>query len=232
MAMIAMLSSYVAVAAATPPFSFTLGGVPFHSGTTASGWNTSAATFTEGGRERTDFTWTSTTGMQVEVAQTSYVTTGSLEWVLAFRNTGAAPSPPLCNVTALDVTLPNALLGGAPRTVHRFIGSHASPTDYMPLIYSVPSKGAAPAPAPPGPAPPSPKPPIRLVHGNASLSEMLDGYRLWSTKPGDKPGRTFDCPTARACQTACAGAPNKTCLGATWVHPGTLGPVARWASFS
>lgn len=37
------------------------------------------------------------------------------------------------------------------------------------------------------------------------------------------PHSTFPCPTASACQAACAG--NKTCLGATWVHPGTLGPT-------
>jgi hypothetical protein len=70
--------------------------------------------------------------------------------------------------------------------------------------------------APPAPAP-SGK--MGLVHGNASVNEMLDGQRLWcGKKPGDRCDfGSFPCPSAEACQASCAG--NKTCLGATWTHP-------------
>ena len=68
-------------------------------------------------------------------------------------------------------------------------------------------------------APPAPSGQARLVHGNASVNEMLDGQRLWcGKKAGDKCGfGSFACPSAAACQAACAG--NATCLGATWTHP-------------
>ena len=216
--------------ATPPPFSFTLGSVPFHSQEQQSSWVATEATFTQpGGRDRTDFTWTdNTTGMQAAVQQTAYHnadTAGALEWVLTFRNTGASPSPPLCNVSAVDTVLPAGLLGTDP-TVHRFTGSMASPVDYLPIIYSVPHTFTPPAP-PPGPPPPHPA--GRVIHSNTSTNEMEDGIRLWcGQNPGDNcgyemPHSTFPCPTASACQAACAG--NKTCLGATWVHPGTLGPT-------
>jgi hypothetical protein len=216
----------VAASASPPPFSFSFGGVQFHSAAPAASWETTVASFTAtGGRSQADFTWTSPDGLQAQAKQTTYSaagTAGAAEWVLSFRNTGAEPSPPLCNISALDTVLPAAT------TVHRFIGSHASPIDYLPLIYPVPAKGAAPAPAPtPGspPAPPTPVPPAgtkRLVHGNASANEMEDNQRLWQSHGG---GSTFPCLDAQTCQRFCAG--NQTCQGATWVHPGALGPTPK-----
>lgn len=217
-------------ASSPPPISFTLGSVPFHSSVVPSSWVATTATFTQpGNRDRTDFTWTdNTTGMQAAVQQTAYRetdTAGAMEWLLTFRNTGATPSPPLCNVSAVDTVLSEALLGADP-TVHRFVGSMASPVDYLPIVYSVPHT-SAPPPPPPGPAP-APQPAGRVIHG-ASANQMEDGIRLWcGGKAGDDCGKgmphgTFPCPSASACQAACAG--NKTCLGATWVHPGQLGPT-------
>ncbi len=60
---------------------------------------------------------------------------------------------------------------------------------------------------------------VSLVHGTASVNEMLDGQRLWcGKKPGDKCDfGSFPCPSAAACQARCAA--NTTCLGATWTHP-------------
>eukprot|EP01047_Picozoa_sp_COSAG01_P058608 COSAG01_NODE_6928_length_3436_cov_3.165118_1_plen_232_part_00 len=185
----------VAASASPPPFSFSFGGVQFHSAAPAASWETTVASFTAtGGRSQADFTWTSPDGLQAQAKQTTYSaagTAGAAEWVLSFRNTGAEPSPPLCNISALDTVLPAAT------TVHRFIGSHASPIDYLPLIYPVPAKGAAPAPAPtPGspPAPPTPVPPAgtkRLVHGSASANEMEDNQRLWQSHGG---GQHFSLP--------------------------------------
>eukprot|EP01048_Picozoa_sp_COSAG05_P016640 COSAG05_NODE_2171_length_3441_cov_77.812388_3_plen_565_part_00 len=225
-------SSRKSTGATPPPFSFTLGSVPFHSSLMPDSWTATAASFTQPPGDRTDFTWTdNATGIQAAVQQTAYTAAdaaGALEWLLTFRNTGASPSPPLCNVSAVDTVLPKAVLGADP-TVHRFTGSMASPVDYLPIIYSVPHASAPPGPAPsPGPVPHSNG---TLIHSNASANEMADGIRLWcGGKPGDNcgygmPHSTFSCPTASACQAACAG--NKTCLGATWVHPGTLGPTPK-----
>lgn len=60
---------------------------------------------------------------------------------------------------------------------------------------------------------------VALVHGNASINEMLDNQRLWcGRKPGDKcMFGSFDCPSAAACQASCAA--NASCVGATWTHP-------------
>ena len=61
---------------------------------------------------------------------------------------------------------------------------------------------------------------VGLVHGNASVNEMLDNQRLWcGKKPSDKCGDfgSFPCPSAAACQEFCAG--NASCVGATWSHP-------------
>jgi hypothetical protein len=70
--------------------------------------------------------------------------------------------------------------------------------------------------APPAPAPAGA---MSLVHGSASVDEMLDGQRLWcGRKPGDKCDfGAFPAPSAAACQASCAG--NATCVGATWSHP-------------
>ena len=139
-----------------PPFSFSLGGATVRSTALPAHWVVTAATFAEAGnRSRTDFTATDLGGMQVQIEQTEYAEfPWAKEWLLRFRNDGSAPSPPLCNVTALDTTLLAAELGGN-ATVHRFEGSHASSTDCMPIIYSVPDLSPAPAP-PPGPPAPVP----------------------------------------------------------------------------
>ena len=44
---------------------------------------------------------------------------------------------------------------------------------------------------------------VALVHGNASINEMLDNQRLWcGRKPGDKcMFGSFDCPSAAACHS-------------------------------
>lgn len=132
------------------------------------------------------------------------------EWVLSFRNTGSAPSPPLCNVTALDTTLNR--LGISP-FVHRFVGSHASAMDYFPLVYPVPAAGSASIPVPG-----LPHQQKRLVHGQNSTNNMEINQRLWCHQDCSKGMRhsTFYSPTASSCQIACAG--NATCMGATWVH--------------
>ena len=137
---------------------------------------------------------------------------------------------PLAGMQALDTVLSATTLGATP-TVHRFIGSHASPIDYLPIIYPVPSTNTPPPPPAPKPPPAPPGHKGTLVHGNSSVNEMEDGVRLWcGGLPGDKCGgaggklKTFPCPSAAECQAACLS--NATCLGVTWVHPGTLGPTA------
>jgi hypothetical protein len=86
-----------AAAATPPPISFSLGGAKFHSAAPGGGWEATAASFAaSGGRSLTDFTWTHAGGLQAQVKQTAYGaagTAGAVEWVLSFRNTGAAPSP-------------------------------------------------------------------------------------------------------------------------------------------
>ena len=53
-------------------------------------------------------------GLQLVVVNTSYASargTAATEWSLEFRNTGLAPSPPLCAVQTLDALLPVAPAG-------------------------------------------------------------------------------------------------------------------------
>ena len=191
-----------------PPFSFELGGTLHHSGSLAAGWTVDAAAFAASrSRTRTDFTISGPgDGLQVLVQQTEYGdVAGAREWLLRFRNDGLSPSPPLCNVSPLNTTLSPAVLG-TNATVHRFVGSHASPTDYMPVIYPVPGLSSTKPPAP------APGPHGHLVHGPGGVNTMKTGYRLWCHKDC---GTTKPTPTAQACQSACAA--NTACQGVTWV---------------
>ena len=101
-----------ATAATPPPFSFSFGGVYFHSEAPAASWEATTASFATTGdksRSYTDFTWTSPNGLQVQAKQTTYETVGTAgatEWVLSFRNVGSVPSPQLCNISALDTVDP------------------------------------------------------------------------------------------------------------------------------
>jgi hypothetical protein len=197
-----------------PPFSFSLGGATVRSTALPATWAVSSATFAEpNNRTRTDITLTAPGGMQVQVEQTEFAEfPGATEWLLRFRNDGAARSAQLCNVSALDTTLLPSVLGHN-ATVHRFEGSHASATDYRPIIYSVPSLRPPPAPTPSPPSPSGGHP----VHGPGGNFTMQKNQRLWCHHDCGKgiAHPTFPSPTAQSCQVACAG--NAACVGCTWV---------------
>ncbi|MBI3666363.1 MAG: alpha-galactosidase [Acidobacteria bacterium] len=84
--------------------------------------------------QRTEYTSTYTdpkTGLVVKGVAIAYNDFPTVEWTLYFKNTGAAPTPILENIQALDTTLERTSDGEY--LLHHSKGSPNSPTDYQPL---------------------------------------------------------------------------------------------------
>jgi hypothetical protein len=187
-------------------FSFTVGGQ--HSAQLLPGWSrvaTNGSCFADDKRRLLDITYTQPENeaaggsrLQALLTLTDFLGMGpevtrAREQYLTFRNMGHAPSPPLCNVRALD-----AELSGHPQpTLHRFSGSKASAFDFLPFSQ---------------PLPPEP------VHG-ASAGDPSSNFRLYCGGPelGESPFYpsclvvpTFHPvpPTAKACVAACQSMDN------------------------
>jgi len=187
---------------APPPFSFQLGAVRFTSSSIVKSWPADVSVWKEGTATLTRATYSQPGGLQVEVVQTQYSeVAGSREWVLSFRNDGAADSPKLCSVAPLDVQLGATLgAGGAGALAfHHFQGSAADEaTDYQPLVTKFP----------------------QAKRGNCTCGESLQpqvgsdkalqrNTRLW----GAGVGSAFHAATDADCIQGCLK--NQRCIGAT-----------------
>ena len=141
-------------------------------------------------------------GLQVEVVQTQYSeVAGTREWVLSFRNDGAADSPKLCSVAPLDVQLGATLSAGGAGALafHHFQGSAVGEgTDYQPLVTNFPQAKRGKCTCGESLQP--------QVGSDKALQQIT---RLW----GNGVGSTFHAATDADCIQGCLK--NKRCIGAT-----------------
>lgn len=185
-----------------PPFSFTLGGES-SSAVLARSTVACVSTALDARRSRTVTTFSdSVTGLVVVSTATTYTGLSlrapgarGVEYELMFSANGTAPTPALCALAPLDVSLP----GGASvaTDIFSFHGSSASPTDFMAINLTLDNL------PPPPPPPPGPPP-------------LLPGVRLWG-RTGSVNRRVGN---ATACRDACMALP--ACAGAVWATPVAL----------
>ena len=121
-----------------PPFSFVYGGRP----SSALLWNWKSEVRTselDAARTRQEVTYTDPeTGLAVRAIATIFKDFPAVEWVLYFKNTGAADTPILQDIRTLDAPLRSP--GGDP-IVHYAKGAVCSMDDYMPLRRVLNAKG-------------------------------------------------------------------------------------------
>jgi alpha-galactosidase len=115
----------------SPPFSFTYDGKP--SAELLAAW-----TFEHASRkldeQRAEYTLTYTdpkTGLIVRCVAIAYRDFPTVEWTLYFKNTGAADTPILENIQALDIRMTRG--DAAEYLLHHNVGSPANGSDYGPL---------------------------------------------------------------------------------------------------
>ena len=120
---------------AEPPFSFTYGGTP--SAELLPTWRLERAS-SELDRKRVRHTLTYTdpqTGLVVELVAVEYRDFPTVEWTVYLRNTGAADTPILEGIQALDLGLQRGHYGEF--TLHHAVGSPCRVDDYGPLTSSL-----------------------------------------------------------------------------------------------
>ncbi len=113
-----------------PPFSFTYGGQP--SAKLLETWDLKRAV-RKLDDQRTQHTLTHTdakTGLVVRWAAVEYHDFPTVEWTLYFKNTGAADTPILADLQALDLPLRRG--SGFDYVLHHNTGSPCRPNDYQP----------------------------------------------------------------------------------------------------
>ena len=112
------------------PFSFTYGGRP--SAELLAAWPVQAERQElDAARVRRTLTWTDpASGLEVRCAAVEYRDFPTVEWTLWLRNTGAADTPLVENLQALDVSLPSPEHGAY--LLHHAVGSQPSAQDYGP----------------------------------------------------------------------------------------------------
>ncbi|MCI0493351.1 MAG: alpha-galactosidase [Planctomycetes bacterium] len=113
------------------PFSFVYGGKP--SAESIPQWKFERQTRElDNGRKQTELAWTDdTTGLQVRCVAIKYRDFPTVEWTLTFKNTGAADTPILENIQALDVGWQRG--GEGEFLLHHVVGSPGNGSDYGPL---------------------------------------------------------------------------------------------------
>jgi alpha-galactosidase len=115
-----------------PPFSFVYGG---HSSREfLAGWKlTDHSEALDPQRTRRTLTWTDpATGLEVRCVLVTYQDFPAAEWTLYFHNTGAADTPVLEQIQALDFSLEDQ--PGVSYQLHHSVGSPAGINDYQPLV--------------------------------------------------------------------------------------------------
>lgn len=199
---------FFALAQDTLPFSFELGGIP--SSSLLPTWaSTSMVTVIDPQRtENRTVYFDATTGFAVTHTLLSYQGLSpavwvASEWVLEFSTNGSAPTPLLCNVSPLNVTLVDPVGGSQGTTeLRRYRGSFASPLDYSGVNQTLASNATLPPTPSPSPSPvPSPPPPL------------LPGIRVW----GDVTSTTR-ASTPEACRDDCLAAGPTKCNSMAWAN--------------
>jgi len=128
------------------PFSFTYGGRPFAE--LCKSWAIERSSKELGGH-RTEHTVTCTdpeTGLVVRCLAVEYRDFPVVEWTLHLRNTGAADTPVIAELQALDTVLQHYAWpdpAAADFALHHFTGSICAPTDYEPHVTKLPAKAEA-----------------------------------------------------------------------------------------
>lgn len=179
--------------AASVPFSFELGGT---SSLVLLGRMTRVSTQERLDPNRVQNTttwWDSTTGFWVESTSVSIDGLGSsvaaaTDWVLTFGSNGSAPTPPLCMVAPLNVTLADASGVNGTSQIYRYRGSFASVDDYSGVNITLAN--------PSHPNPPAP---------------ILNSTRVW----GDVTHHDTTTLTPEACRDQCIAA-GLACGGMAW----------------
>jgi len=126
------LADTPAVLDRVPPFSFTYGGRP--STELLPTWKLERSS-RETDDLRTEHTLTYTdprTGLVVRCVAVEYADFPTVEWTLYFRNTGAADTPILEGIEALDLALQRGHYGEF--TLHHAVGSPCQVNEYQPLV--------------------------------------------------------------------------------------------------
>ena len=115
----------------SPPFSFTYGGRPFAE--LAGVWESQREVKQlDENRARYTLTWTDpTTGLVARAEAVAYYDFPAVEWTLYLKNTGAADTPLIENVQALDIRMERGDRGEF--LLHHFVGSPCQKNDYEPL---------------------------------------------------------------------------------------------------
>ncbi len=190
--------------AASLPFSFTFNNLP--SSVLLPTWSsTSTVTVLDELRtqNKTVF-FDASTGFVLTYTATTYaglspaVRTAS-EWLLLFSANGTTPTPPLCNVSPLNVTLADQTGGPLGTTeLRRYKGSFGSALDYAAVNLTLASNALAVAPPSPPSAPPIPP--------------LLPGIRVWGTVTS-----TTRAATPEACRDDCIAAGDK-CNSMAWAN--------------
>lgn len=122
------------------PFSFVYGGK--HSADLLGSWKPAQANPpAEAGRQHRSVTWTDpATGLEVTAEATLFPDFPSaVEWVLFFKNTGAADTPILENILPLDLRIAVPEKGGV--ALHHAKGSTCAADDFLPIDQAVPPDG-------------------------------------------------------------------------------------------
>lgn len=114
-----------------PPFSFRYGGRP--SAELLPQWKTERTSHAlDAKRTQHRILYTDpASGLQVRAEAVTYADFPTIEWTIYLKNTGAAPTPMLEQIQALDTTFQRPPEGEF--IVHHSIGSPNSPTDFRPL---------------------------------------------------------------------------------------------------
>lgn len=114
-----------------PPFSFMYGGQPFVD--LAGAWKVERqVTELDENRWRYLLSWTDpATGLVARAEAIAYTDFPTVEWTLYLKNTGAADTPMIQDVQALDIRMERGDRGEF--VLHHFIGSPCQVNDYEPL---------------------------------------------------------------------------------------------------
>ncbi len=121
------------------PFSFIFGGKP--SDDLLLGWRRERTMKEEEGRKLVSTTFTDpATGLSVSWEAVRFLDFPALDQVLSFENRGAADTPIIEGIQALDVTFDRPLPGGSPFLLHWTNGAPANPTDYESSVLAVDEK--------------------------------------------------------------------------------------------
>ena len=114
-----------------PPFSFVYGDKPSDELLAAWKFREDAQPLGPGKTQRTQTYTDPQTGLEVRCVIVQYDNYPTVEWTLYFKNTGAADTPILEDIRALDTTFTRS--GSGEFLLHHFVGSPCAANDYQPL---------------------------------------------------------------------------------------------------